>query len=172
MASESGREFAVKFQQTFELYLIGLVFTVLGLAVQTAPTPLVAWISLVEIAGWFFLGLSGVLGLLRLERVPIAHKVNAQVHEARESIAQVQEREARGDLTVPVVGQSERMPVAEALATLRDREEDLVKARARLEYLIPRMYSFHKWTFVIGLALIVIARAAWRLTPPAGAISL
>lgn len=62
-------------QWKFEIYLLGLVFTLLALAVQTAKLGGGTWPALLEISGWLSLLVSGLSGLSRVEWLPVIHQV-------------------------------------------------------------------------------------------------
>ncbi len=64
------REYARQLQEKFELYLLGLIFTLLALAVQTAKFGAAPCADGLEVAGWVSLLISGLVGLSRMEGVP------------------------------------------------------------------------------------------------------
>jgi len=59
-------------QEKFELYLVGLIFTILALSVQTSSFGTCRIADALELAGWAALLFSDISGLLRLEVVPVA----------------------------------------------------------------------------------------------------
>lgn len=63
-------DFAQKFQQQFEFYFTGLVFTLLGLAVQTGKSTHHIWAGYFEFCGWVCLMVCGFFSLHRLWMVP------------------------------------------------------------------------------------------------------
>lgn len=63
-------DFAQKFQQQFEFYFTGLVFTLLGLAVQTGKSTHYIWAGYFEFGGWVCLMVCGFVSLHRLWMVP------------------------------------------------------------------------------------------------------
>ena len=69
---------AIALQEKMEFYFVGLVFTILGLSIQTKPTlqPL-PWLY-VETLGWLLLLLAGLSGLRRLESLFIHFKHHAR----------------------------------------------------------------------------------------------
>jgi len=57
------RKLGLDLRQKYELYFVSLAFTLAGLAVQTAPSPVVRWKAIIEVGGWICLLGSGLLGL-------------------------------------------------------------------------------------------------------------
>ena len=62
----------------FEYYLIALVFTILGLSIQTASFSGEYFQYILEFSAWFLLLISGLFGLWRLEYVPVAYREYGQ----------------------------------------------------------------------------------------------
>ena len=56
-------EYSRQLQEKFELYLLALTFTLLGLAVQTAKFGSFRMADALEILGWIALAISGLSGL-------------------------------------------------------------------------------------------------------------
>lgn len=154
----NSQEYARQFQEKFELYLLALVFTLLGLAVQTAKFGSSDLADTVELLGWASLLCSGVIGLLRLEWVPVAHKNHGnrvQIEEQRDYLVQ---RANAGMNLHPVVDQPEPVPTQQLVD---DRNAEIQRSLAReaeIETSISRKYRFHKWLFILGLFFLVAAR--------------
>lgn len=131
--AKSNQEIAQEIQSKFQFYLVGLVFTLLGLAIETAKFagPHIAW--LFELFGWVFLFFSGVFGLWRLETVPHVYKLfqaDRDLKEGRINFGGEQDEDA---------------------AKLQD-------AIRLWENRIISRYNIHKWLFVIGFACLIVAR--------------
>ena len=62
----------------FEFYFIALIFTILGLAVQTSSTTEILIQIVFEISSWVSLLLSGLVGLSRLEWLPFVYDAMAK----------------------------------------------------------------------------------------------
>ncbi len=78
---------AMDIQEKFELYLVSLTFTLLALSVQTVSFGNHPTADVIEILGWVVLLISGVIGLFRLQYVPVvlryyaARKAGKEVDE-------------------------------------------------------------------------------------------
>lgn len=62
---------AMDIQEKFELYLVSLTFTLLALSVQTASFGKYPTADVLEILGWALLLISGIIGIFRLQYVPV-----------------------------------------------------------------------------------------------------
>ncbi|MBU6510440.1 MAG: hypothetical protein KGQ73_09695 [Gammaproteobacteria bacterium] len=88
--TKSNQELAQEIQTKVGFYLVGLVFTVLAVAVETAKFAGPVWASIFELLGWISLFVSGVFGILRLENAPYVYmlfhfrdqRINAQDQNA------------------------------------------------------------------------------------------
>jgi len=63
---DKNQEISIQTQQKFEFYFLALVFTVLGLSIQTSVFSSKLQ-SAIEIAAWAFFLISGLAGLSRME---------------------------------------------------------------------------------------------------------
>src|SRR5947207_2547287 len=80
-------------RERFETYLLGLIFTLLALSIQTARFGVSPIADLLELLGWILLLVSGLSGLSRSEWLPVlyfyAHERNKRhltVQEVRKAI--------------------------------------------------------------------------------------
>lgn len=62
-------------RETFRRYFVGLVFTILALAIQTAPNSAPVLSRIAELASWLLLMFAGVLMLMYLEVAPEAKRM-------------------------------------------------------------------------------------------------
>jgi len=96
-------EIAQKLQERFEFYLIALAFTILGLSIQTAsfsrnPVP-----DMLELSAWCSLLISGLVGLSRLEWIPVAYKAHEEVVEIKGELERLREALRQGHTEVPII---------------------------------------------------------------------
>ena len=131
---------AREMQSKFDQYLPALAFTILGLAVQTAK-----WAHPVserlEIGGWTLLFLSGVLGLLKLERAPGRYSQAALVNHWR-SAAKAAEGQSYFDSL--------------KAAALADAASRRLNALGRVDLLL---YQLQRSSLIVGMAAMLAARA-------------
>src|SRR5262245_61962142 len=68
--AETNLDVARKLQEKYEWYFLALIFTVLGLSVQTAKLGHSFGADIFEVMGWVSLLVSGIAGLSRVELAP------------------------------------------------------------------------------------------------------
>ncbi len=155
---QSDLEYSRQLQEKFELYLLALIFTLLGLAVQTAKFGTSQLADALELLGWLSLLMSGLVGLSRLEWLPVAYKTSSHLFELKAEHRRFVDAAEHGVEEVPVVEQQEPAKIEDLIA---DRASGIEEVEARIKELensILRKYTVHKWLFVCGLALLVAAR--------------
>jgi len=135
-----------------------LIFTILGLAIQTAKLGTSRVADSLEILGWLSLAFSGLSGLSRLEWVPVALKTGSQLQDIRKERQQLADAAEAGLQLIPVVDQPEPANIHEVIA---NRDDAIGKVEAHIDKMDQRIrlkYDIHKWSFVIGLLLLIAAR--------------
>jgi hypothetical protein len=140
-------EYAIQTQQKFEFYFLALVFTILGLSIQTAK--LSFWLQGVfEIAAWLSLLASGLAGLSRMEWIPVSYKGHAEVVHRR---AFLQEANTGRPL---VTDSGQTMSTAEADQFVRESQN--VSERQSRQYsessnVTRRRHSYTNGSLLLGL---------------------
>lgn len=160
LPGRGSRDYARQLQEKFELYLLGLIFTLLALAVQTAKFGASPWADGLEVAGWIALLISGLVGLSRMEWMPVAHETYAAQVDTEAERDRLRMAAEQGTRVVTVLDQVEP---ADIQALIADRDSGAKKLEAKTkehQASIRRKYAVHKWTFVAGLCLLMGARAA------------
>lgn len=162
MSEKSGNSdvaYARQLQEKFELYLLGLIFTLLALAIQTAKFGASDWADAFEVGGWLCLLVSGLFGLSRLEWVPVTLKTHSKLLGIKAELQQLTNAAHQGHEYVPVIDQEQP---AEIATLISDRAEAVARVEERVKSLergILRKYEVHKWSFVVALLLLILARA-------------
>ena len=156
-------EIAIQASQKFEFYVIALVFTILGLSIQTS-TVIGGWQCLFEILSWITLLTSGFAGLSRLEWAPIAY-THAGWLQKEQDVLNMLNKGLRGRVVLDPSGQQwsqERISEEKS-----KQEEHISKRKAEKEKVEKRLewkYTTHKWCFVAGILCLVISRAILSLS--------
>ena len=158
MAS-SEREVAQRSQEKFEFYLVGLVFTLLALSIQTAKFGQSNLSDVFELSGWVSLAVSGLIGLWRLEYIPVIRTKIAIKDEFDEKLDELRELELKGVQELFVLE-------TQSNQTIQDRLSEYKKGVAVLDPVITKLekhgyvkYQIHRYTFVVGVFLLIFARA-------------
>ena len=74
-------EISIRLKERFEFYVIALAFTILGLSIQTASFGTSLPSDSFELLGWLFLFISGLVGLSRLEWIPVWYDVRVEIED-------------------------------------------------------------------------------------------
>jgi hypothetical protein len=152
---DKNQEISIQTQQKFEFYFLALVFTVLGLSIQTSVFTSEKQ-SAIEITAWVSFLISGLAGLSRMEWIPVSYKSYSDLTYEK-SFAQ-QAKDGRS-----VVDESGKPLSNDEVAELIQRAERRIKERTeimdKIETRSKVKYFLHKWMFVAGLVLLVVSRA-------------
>ena len=148
-------EHAINIKDKFEFYFLALVFTVLGLSIQTSQLTS-TWQAVIEVCGWASLLSSGLAGLSRMEWLPLSYEHYSELTEQKSVI-----REAKtgrkfmhksGELTSP-------LEVEHYIKNVNERMKERVALMDKLELKDKIKYFIHKWMFVVGLSFLIVSRA-------------
>jgi hypothetical protein len=150
-------DLAIQVQQKFEFYFLALVFTLLGLSVQTS-TITGGWQGFFEIASLVTLLVSGIAGLLRLEQVPRFYELIGNLQEGKNRLGILNKGLGGGTVLSP----SDKQWSKEDLVKEKSRGEQYIlkteeEQNKEMKQLV-RKYSMHKWCFVAGICLLLISR--------------
>jgi len=151
---DKNQEISIQAQQKFEFYFLALVFTVLGLSIQTAVFASETQ-SAIEIIAWVFFLISGLAGLSRMEWIPVSYIHYSKLTE-EESIV----KEAKADRPLMKSGQLlSKIEVEDLVQRVENRIKERTKIMDNLDIRSKVKYFLHKWMFVVGLVLLVVSRA-------------
>ncbi len=156
---KSEREIAVDAQEKFEFYLIGLVFTLLALSIQTAKFGQSSIGDFLELLGWIALLISGLAGLSRLEYIPEIREKYASQDEFEEELRKFQAQKAKGETTLFVVESQSQQPIESLIENRQIAEDNINESIKTLEAKNNTKYIVHKYAFVAGIFLVATARA-------------
>lgn len=155
-------DLAIQAKQKFEFYFLALVFTLLGLSVQTS-TITGCWQCFFEIASLIMLLASGIAGLSRLEWVPHAYERIGLLQEGRNKLEILNKGLGGETILCP----SGKQWTKEELTKEKSKGEQYVLSiEEEKNKVIKRLgwkYSIHKWCFVAGICLLLISRVIVNL---------
>ena len=152
----------------YAYYFIGLTFTLLALAIQSASFSEHLGSNIAELVGWVLLLVSGVVGLYRLRRLSSLYYQASKKAKVRTHIERLRELEKEG-VNIVDVDHSGPNPVGEVvrgelqslpqMMQIKEIEYEVAGEfldRARSKYL--RGEGIQNWTFVGGLCALVASR--------------
>jgi hypothetical protein len=126
----------------FEFYIVALAFTTAAFAMQTGEFTGLIPADVIEALAWSLLVLSGVIGLMRLEYLPVAYRVHDYVAVRQESIREHEADEEQQENVAAL-----RELVADTEPKLRDIED---KNQSR--------YGWQMRLLVAGFGVLLVAR--------------
>ena len=111
---------------------------------------------MLTLASWLLLFASGLAGLSRLEWLPVAHLVHGATQDVEAQVEHLEQLGAQGHREV--TDDEEAVPIADALARRKTKLAGLEAKEASFTRSTRCKYLVHKWTFLGGLALLLVAR--------------
>jgi hypothetical protein len=151
-------EIAHNTQEKFDFYVLALVFTLLAFSVQSADFQSGPLSTILELSGWVFLLISGVSGLSRIEYIPVERVKLAQLDDLKRQIHAAKRLQLSGTKQIHVLSTGEQQPLGKRVNNLQRGVDLLALLLAKLENKNALKYRVHKIGFLLGLALVVIAR--------------
>ena len=140
--------------QGFEFYFLALVFTVLGLSIQTSQFSSRLQ-SIFEVTAWTSFLISGLAGLFRMEWTPVFYARHSDLTDKESFVKEaktgrpVQSKQGRllSDIEV-----GKRIQQIENEIKEGTQEMNAIETHSKVKYFL------HKWRFVVGLGLLIISR--------------
>lgn len=152
-------EIAHQSQEKFQFYGVALVFTILGLSIQTASFE-GHWIARVcELISWVLLLTSGLFGLSHLEWNPVIRTQMAKKDELDEKARRLEEGKYQGVKVVHVAEKKQNVPIDERIGEYEAFLGKLDSQISRLDRKADIKYQFFKWGFFLGLLALASGRA-------------
>lgn len=160
--AKSDAEVAIELRSKFEFYLLGLTFTILGLSIQTAKFGNSNVADFFELLGWLGLLVSGIVGLLRGEWIPVAHSIQAQLSARKQEIhTLIEAGEAGGEVPLTFIDGAREVTLTgqQAIDKLDGLVRELERQRFAAEKKIITRYGWMKYSFLAGIVALVVARS-------------
>ena len=142
MSDTSNIKAAQEVHHKLEFYLVALAFTTAAFAAQTGKFSgnFVGDVS--EVFSWFLLVLSGLVGLWRLERIPVVYRVYEYLEKRKRSIEENKDETEHAD----------------SIAVLESQVAEYEPKFKKIEAGNHRKYFWQKILLVVGLVALLIAR--------------
>ncbi|SRR6266851_1480176 len=158
-ANPSNTAIAQRTQEKFDAYLLGLIFTILGLSIQTAKFGSAPTADAFEVISWVLFLVAGLAGLSRFEWTSEVYRLYGIQDEKEEAKRALQKAKLEGLKQVFVAPLNRSVPVdqyieeaSQSVATVKGRVDPLVRRSIR-------KYRVMKYGFVAGLLALMVARA-------------
>jgi hypothetical protein len=161
--AKSPQEIAVSYREKFEIYLLTLTFSILGLSVQTAEFGSSAFQDSLELLGWLSLLASGLVGIVRAEWVPVAYEIQGKIHTIERQRGDMIAASQRGIVVeVPFVegGTKTVLSGQHALSKFEFLLSELELQFKETEERVIRRYSWMRTGFIAGAVCLLVARGS------------
>jgi hypothetical protein len=152
--------------EKFEFYFLGLTFTLLGAAIQTADFTGHSHVSVAaEILGWTAFAIAGLVGLSKVEHLSIVIYLRNQKSEFESNKSQFEQAKASGVASAKIAQTGEVMTIDAVIhqvgetASRYAEQLDKVGTRHAVKDITQR------WAFVLGLLAVATARAYDAVAP-------
>ena len=150
---------AQEIQQKFDLYLLALTFTLLCLSIQTGKFGRPPLADAAELFGWIALLVSGVVGLWRLEWMPVGYNIHGEIEQLEGDLKYCKQLLSRGIQKTPV-GNAEELHSVDGIINLKDAQIMSLKQKVKkVEGGTVIKYKFQKALFLAGLIFLILSRA-------------
>lgn len=126
MAADPNAQNASDLQQKFELYFLGLIFTILGFALQTSSKTAHISVAIAELIAWAFLIICGIIGMYRLIWASVTMYTYSEINILKSTRAQIQGLNFAGGILTDPAGK----PI-DTSSTLEGLNESIDKLEGR-----------------------------------------
>jgi hypothetical protein len=158
-ASQSNTAIAQRTQERFDAYLLGLIFTILGLSIQTAKLGTSPTADAFEVISWVLFLVAGLTGLSRFEGTSEVYRLYGIQDEKEEAKRALQKAKLEGLKEVFVAPLKKFIPVDQYIA---EASQSVATVKGVVEPLVQRSgkkYRVMKYGFAAGLLALMVARA-------------
>lgn len=152
--------------EKYEFYFLGLIFTLLAASVQTAD--FIAYTQLnsfIELFGWAAFGVSGVVGLSKIEYLSSLIAIRNNRNENSSYASQLQKAKAMGTPSVRVAETGESKSIDEVISVLEENTKTWQDRLDKFGRSHEIKHHVQKYTFLVGLLFVAVARAYGAFCP-------
>lgn len=152
-------EIAHQSQEKFQFYSVALVFTILGLSIQTASFDGHWSAKICELVSWLLLLISGLFGLSHLEWNPVIRTQMAEKSKLDEKARHLEEGKRQGAEVVHVAEKNQVVPIDVRIGEYEVFLGKLDSNISRLDRKAEIKYQIFKWGFGLGVVVLASSRS-------------
>lgn len=156
MAADPNAQNATDIQSKFELYFITLIFTILGLAIQTSKNSPFIVVAVMELTSWLFLTTAGLIAMYRVVRLPIILNGFAAINRNNVVIEQV-ENDSRFNRKMLDTDNS-LVDHADIIKKYERKNENLNAKNKSINSKLIDLFKIQWWLFILALVGLIVSR--------------
>lgn len=157
-AARENQRLAHELQTKFEFWLIGLIFAVLALAVQTATFTGSKTGQLCELTAWVLLLVAGLIGVWRLEWAPSFYQLGSRRARHEAIMKKLQEIETTGHRSIYDAQSREFQDLSSLMKQVQENIKLVDKRMTPIQQKQLVRYRLMRALVIAGFALLLIAR--------------
>jgi hypothetical protein len=157
MAGDPNAQIAADIQSKFEFYFIGLIFTLLGLAIQTSKSTVVQSVAVCETLSWIALLIAGLIGIKRIIFIPVVMHGFAAIKRVNLEIDQI-EANRHTTTHVEISGVGERLTHDDAIRIKEDGAKKVDARNKKTNQMLVCLFKAQYWLFIAALILLIYSR--------------
>ena len=146
--------------EKYEFYFLGLTFTLLGATTQTANFSEYSQLnSIIELTGWFLLGVSGVVGLSKIEHLSSLISIHNEKESSIDYSNSLQKAKVKGTKQVHYAQTGEYVEIDKVIAILeknKDTWHDRLETFGKWHDI---KHIVQKYSFLVALVVLAISRS-------------
>ena len=154
----TSEEYARQLQEKVDLYMLALVFTLLGLAIQTAKFEYSDVADALELLGWLSLTISGLVGLSRMEWLPVSHASFHKISKLTSEKTYLEQLANSGHKRIQVTDSDIPQEITSLISNRTIAIDSLEKNIDDLQESTLKKYHVHKLSLLLGIVLLTGAR--------------
>jgi hypothetical protein len=152
--------------EKFEFYFLGLTFTLLGAAIQTAAFTGHSHVSVItEMIGWAGFAISGLVGLSKVEHLSVVIYLRNRKSEFESNKSQIEQAKASGVASARIAQTGEIIAIDAVINQVGENAARYAEQLDRVGKRHEAKDTLQRWAFVLGLLSVAVARAYDAVAP-------
>lgn len=156
MPTDPNSQNATEIQTKFDFYFVALIFTILGLAIQTTEYNENSVIAAFEIASWIFLLGSGLIAIKRLMWIPVIFHTFSAINKKEKTIEQIKTHIQAGG--TPLYEDDEALDLPSSLKKLKQDVKELEKISNEKNRNGIKLFKLQWTLFILALVFVILSR--------------
>lgn len=148
---------AIEIQSKFELYFVTLIFTMLGLAIQTSPSTQTRFAILFEMLSWVCFLFAGLAGMYRIVRIPTILNVFSRINQREKTLNELNSHKVVNPMQ-PIITDDGVKNVSEVAEIYRVKISELESRKDSINNTLVVLFKLQWWIFILAVIFLIGAR--------------